>query len=272
MGTEQVAKRLSAVQIKALKADGKRIVCLTAYDYPSALVCDEAGVDIVLVGDSLANVIHGRPTTLAVTMDDMLYHTAIVDRALKRAMLVGDMPFLSFSLGETEAVRNAGEFISQGGAQGVKLEWQPGIDGRVKAITDAGIPVMGHLGLTPQAIHRLGGFHVQGRDAVQADEMLVEALKIERAGAFAIVLELIPAELAARITETVSIPTIGIGAGPNTDGQILVFHDMLNMLPGKKLKHVKRYLNGFELMTKAVEGYATEVRSGKFPGEEHSFQ
>ncbi len=272
MGTEQAARRLSAVQIKAMKAEEKRIVCLTAYDYASARVCDEAEVDLVLVGDSLANVIHGRPTTLAVTMDDMLYHTAIVNRALKRAMLVGDMPFLSFSLGEIEAVRNAGYFVSEGGAQGVKLEWQPGIDRRVKAITDAGIPVMGHLGLTPQAIHRLGGYKVQGRDTAQADEMLVEALKIERAGAFAIVLELIPAELAARITETVSIPTIGIGAGPHTDGQILVFHDMLNMLPGKKLKHVKRYLNGFELMSEAVRAYSGEVRSGSFPGEEHSFK
>jgi 3-methyl-2-oxobutanoate hydroxymethyltransferase len=255
-----------------MKAEKKRIVCLTAYDYASARVCDEAEVDIVLVGDSLANVIHGRPTTCAVTMEEMLYHTAIVDRALKRAMLVGDMPFLSFSLGEIEAVRNAGDFVSKGGAQGVKLEWQPGIHQTVKAITDVGIPVMGHLGLTPQAIHRLGKYRVQGRDAAQAELMLAEALKIERAGAFAIVLELIPAELAARITETISIPTIGIGAGPKTDGQILVFHDMLNLLPGKKLKHVKRYLNGFEVMTKAVRAYSGEVRSGDFPGEEHSFQ
>jgi 3-methyl-2-oxobutanoate hydroxymethyltransferase len=271
MGTQQSTERLTAVQILGKKTRGERIVCLTAYDYPSALVCDEAGVDLVLVGDSLANVIHGRPTTLAVTMDDMLYHTAIVDRALKRAMLVGDMPFLSFSLGEAEAVRNAGAFVSEGGAQGVKLEWQPGIDRICKAVTDAGIPVMGHIGLTPQAIHRLGGFRVQGRDAAQAELMLAEAEKLERAGAFAIVLELIPAELAARITEAVAIPTVGIGAGPHTDGQILVLHDMLHLLPGKKLKHVKRYMDGFEAMTAAVKEYAAEVRDGKFPDSEHSF-
>ncbi|HUT98944.1 MAG TPA: 3-methyl-2-oxobutanoate hydroxymethyltransferase [bacterium] len=270
MGTEQSIERMTAAQITAKKADGAKIVCLTAYDYPSALVCDEAGVDLVLVGDSLGNVIHGEPTTLRVTMDDMLYHTRIVDRALKRAMLVGDMPFLSFSLGEIEAVRNAGEFVACG-AQGVKIEWQPGIERVVGAISDAGIPVMGHLGLTPQAIHRIGGYRVQGRDAAQAELMLREAEKIERAGAFAIVLELVPTELARRITGAVKIPTIGIGAGPHTDGQILVFHDMLHMLPGKKLKHVKRYLDGFEAMARAVGEYSDEVRGGKFPGEEHGF-
>jgi len=270
MGAEQSIERMTATQITAKKAEGAKIVCLTAYDYPSALVCDAAGVDLVLVGDSLGNVIHGEATTLRVTMDDMLYHTRIVERALKRAMLVGDMPFLSFSLGETEAVRNAGKFVVCG-AQGVKLEWQPGIERVVKAIADAGIPVMGHLGLTPQAIHRIGGFRVQGRDAAQAELMLREAGRIERAGAFAIVLELVPTELARRITEAVKIPTIGIGAGPHTDGQILVFHDMLGLTPGKKLKHVKRYLDGFEAMKKAVGEYSGEVRGGKFPGAEHGF-
>jgi 3-methyl-2-oxobutanoate hydroxymethyltransferase len=270
MGAEQSVERMTAAQITAKKAEGTKIVCLTAYDYASAMVCDEAGVDLVLVGDSLGNVIHGEPTTLRVTMDDMLYHTRIVDRALRRAMLVGDMPFLSFSLGETEAVRNAGEFVACV-AQGVKIEWQPGIERVVAAISDAGIPVMGHLGLTPQAIHRIGGYRVQGRDDAQAELMLREAKKIERAGAFAIVLELIPTELARGITEAAGIPTIGIGAGPHTDGQILVFHDMLHLLPGKKLKHVKRYLDGFETMKKAVGEYSGEVREGKFPGAEHGF-
>jgi 3-methyl-2-oxobutanoate hydroxymethyltransferase len=270
MGAEQSVQRMTAAQITAKKAVGEKIACLTAYDHSSALVCDEAGVDLVLVGDSLGNVVHGEPTTLRVTLDDMLYHTRIVDRALKRAMLVGDMPFLSFSLGETEAVRNAGRFVTCG-AQGVKLEWQPGIEHVVKAISDAGIPVMGHLGLTPQAIHRIGGYRVQGRDTAQAELMLREAARMERAGAFAIVLELIPSELARRITAAVKIPTIGIGAGPHTDGQILVFHDMLHLLPGKKLKHVKRYMNGFEAMTKAVGEYSREVREGAFPGEEHGF-
>ncbi len=271
MSTVSKHKRLTAVDIIKRK-DGEKLVCLTAYDYSSALLCEAAGADLVLVGDSLGNVVQGHDTTIPVTPDQIVYHTSLVSRGLNHALLISDLPFLTFSLGEAETLRNAGRCLVEGGAQAVKLEWQPGGEKVARVLYNAGIPVMGHLGLTPQAIHRLGGFRVQGRGEKQAAAMLDEAKKLEDAGAFAIVLELIPRTLAQRITEAISIPTIGIGAGAHTDGQVLVFHDLLGFPSGVNARHVKQYLNATELLTNALKSFVDETRSGDFPGEEHSFK
>lgn len=254
------------------KAERQKITMLTAYDYPFAQIVDEAGIDAILVGDSLAMVIQGQENTLPVTMEDMLYHTKLVSRAAKNAMVIGDMPFLSYQTGIDDAVRNAGLFLKEGGAQAVKLEGGATVIEQIRAITKYDIPVMAHIGLTPQSICRIGGYKVQGRDEEVAKRLLEDAHAVEEAGAFSIVLEAIPSELAKRITSELKIPTIGIGAGPYCDGQILVLHDLLGLFERFTPKFVKRYTKLKEEALKAVKLYKEEVEKGIFPSEEHSFK
>ncbi|HTW90757.1 MAG TPA: 3-methyl-2-oxobutanoate hydroxymethyltransferase [bacterium] len=262
--------KLTTVRIVRKKAKAERIVCLTAYDYPSALILDQAGVDLILVGDSAANVIYGMPTTLTIGMDEMVYHTRAVTAGVKRALVVSDMPFLSYQVSIEEAVANAGRLL-KAGAEAVKVEGAGPVVPAIKRLVELGIPVMGHLGLTPQSVHRLGGYRLQARKAVDQERLLADARALEEAGCFAIVLEKIPAEVAGRVTKELRIPTIGIGAGPNCDGQVLVLHDMLGMFDTPPLKFVKQYAQLAGEIRKAVAAYAEDIRSGKFPGEEHTF-
>jgi len=263
MGAPAV-KKVTVPQIRELKGS-RRITMLTAYDYPSARVVDAAGTDIILVGDSLGMVVLGYPDTLSVTMDDMLHHTRAVCRGTERALVVGDMPYLSYHLALEETVRNAGAFI-RAGAQAVKIEG--GKKSRLavaRALGDAEIPVMGHVGLTPQSVNVLGGFKLQGKGADDAKRLIDEAVALDEAGCFSLVLECVPAELAAFITEKVSIPTIGIGAGPACDGQVLVLHDLLGLYDGHKPKFVRRYADLASEMTRAIGKYVEDVREGRFP-------
>ena len=253
------------------KAEGRRITMLTAYDCPTAQVLESADVDIILVGDSLGNVILGYDTTLPVTMEDMIHHTAAVARGVQKAMVVADMPFMSFQVSREEAVRNAGRFLKEAGAEAVKLEGGERVCGLVTALVEMGIPVMGHVGLTPQSVFQFGGYRVQGREEGSAREILQGARALEDAGAFSVVLEGIPGSLAGRITESLSIPTIGIGAGPDCDGQVLVLHDMLGMYRGFRPKFVKVYAEIGRKMEEAVKEFVREVKEGDFPGEEHTF-
>ncbi len=253
------------------KAERKKITMITAYDYPFALIADEAGMDAILVGDSLGMVVQGLENTLPVTMEEMIYHTKMVSRAAKNAMVIGDMPFMSFQTGVQDAVKNAGRFLKEAGASAVKMEGGAEIEGHIKAMTKADIPVMAHIGLTPQAIHRMGGFKVQGKTEDAAARLLTEAHLVEDAGAFALILEAIPAQLAGRITEEVSIPTIGIGAGPHCNGQVLVMHDVLGLFERFLPKFVKRYANLKEEAFRAFVKYRQEVEEGVFPSEEHGF-
>lgn len=253
------------------KREGKRIVMITAYDYPTGLIADEAGMDAILVGDSVAMVVHGLENTLPVTMDEMVYHTKMVSRAARSAMVIGDMPFMSYQVSISEAVRNAGRFLKEAGASAVKLEGGSEIKEQIIAMTKADIPVMAHIGLTPQSIHKMGGYKVQGRTEETAEKLLEEAHIVEEAGAFSIILEAIPATLAKRITEELSIPTIGIGAGPWCDGQVLVMHDVIGMFDRFVPKFVKRYASLKEEAVKALRLYKDEVEKGIFPSEEHSF-
>ncbi len=262
--------KLTTVRISRKKAKGERIVCLTAYDYPSALLLDEAGVDLILVGDSAANVIYGMPTTLTIGMDEMVYHTRAVVAGVKRALVVADMPFLSYQVSIEEAVANAGRFL-KAGAEAVKVEGAGPVVPAIQRLVELGIPVMGHLGLTPQSVHKLGGYRLQARKAEDQEQLLADAHSLEDAGCFSIVLEKIPAEVAARATKELRIPTIGIGAGPDCDGQVLVLHDMLGMFDKPPLKFVKQYAQLAGEIRKAVAAYADDVRSGRFPSEEHSF-
>lgn len=254
------------------KAEGKKITMLTAYDYPFAKIVDEAGIDMILVGDSLSMVVQGNENTLPVTMDEMLYHTRIVSRATKNSMVIGDMPYLSYQIDVESAVRNAGRFIKEAGAHAVKVEGGSEIISQIKAMIKAEIPVLGHLGLTPQSILRMGGFKVQGRTEEQRKKILEDSLMLQDAGVFAIVLEAIPMDLAAEITERLSIPTIGIGAGPYCDGQVLVLHDILGLFERFTPKFVKRYINLKELSLQAIRQYKEEVEKGIFPTEEHGFK
>ncbi|MEK6691901.1 MAG: 3-methyl-2-oxobutanoate hydroxymethyltransferase, partial [Nitrospirota bacterium] len=254
------------------KSEKQKITMLTAYDFPFAQIVDEAGIDAILVGDSLSMVVQGQENTLPVTMDEMLYHTKIVSRAAKNAMVIGDMPFLSYQTGIDDAVRNAGLFLKEGGAQAVKLEGGATVIEQIKAITKYDIPVMAHIGLTPQSIHKMGGFKVQGRDEEVARRLLEDAHTVEDAGAFSVVLEAIPSDLAKRITSELKIPTIGIGAGPFCDGQILVLHDILGLFERFTPKFVKRYANLKDGALKAVKAYKEEVEKGIFPSDEHSFK
>ena len=257
-------KRVTVPAIKAMKRV-QRIGMLTAYDYPGAKVADAAGTDILLVGDSLGMVVLGYPDTLSVTVDDMIHHTRAVARGTQRALVVGDMPYLSYHVSIEESVRNAGAFI-RAGAHAVKIEG--GKAARIKtieAILNAEIPVMGHIGLTPQSVNVVGGFRLQGKNADDARRLLDEAVALDQAGCFSIVLECVPEELAALITDRISIPTIGIGAGPSCDGQVLVFHDLLGMYDGHTPKFVRRYANIGDEMRKAIARYLEDVRGGRFP-------
>ena len=260
-------KRITVPAIRAMKGE-KRIGMITAYDYPSAKVADAAGSDIILVGDSLGMVILGYPDTLSVTVDDMVHHTRAAARGASRALVVGDMPYLSYHLSVEESVRNAGRFV-QAGAQAIKIEGGKASRIRtVEAILDAEIPVMGHIGLTPQSVNAIGGFKLQGKNLDDARRLVDEALALDQAGCFAIVLECVPSELAAMITERVSVPTIGIGAGPSCDGQVLVFHDLLGLYDGHTAKFVRRYANIADDMRTAIEHYLADVRDGSFPDDE----
>ncbi len=266
-----MAEKVTAPEIRKMKQRGEKITALTAYDYSFARILDEAGVDILLVGDSLGTVIQGHESTLPVTMEEMLYHTKAVVRGRKRALVVADMPFLSFQISAEEARRNAGRFLQEAGAEAVKVEGGVQMLETIEAIVQIGTPVMGHVGLTPQSIHRFGGYKVQGKEKEQREAILQDALAVEEAGAFSIVLEAVPMDLAREITRRLSIPTIGIGAGMHCDGQVLVVHDMLGLFDLYTPKFVKRYADLKETMTHAVRQFITEVREGSFPEESHSF-
>ena len=250
-----------------MKEKGEKIVALTAYDFPFARLVDDAGIDLILVGDSLGMVVQGRTSTLPVTMEEMIYHTRLVARGASRAMVVGDMPFMSYQTCVEEAVANAGRFLKEADATAVKLEGGAAVCELIAAITASGIPVQAHIGLTPQSVHQMGGYKVQ-RDE---DRLLADAAEVEAAGAFSVVLEGIPADIAARITAQLKIPTIGIGAGPDCDGQILVLHDLLGLHDRHLPKFVKQYARLGEAAVKAFEDYADEVKSGTFPADEHCY-
>jgi 3-methyl-2-oxobutanoate hydroxymethyltransferase len=264
--------KITVPHVQKMKQRGERITCLTAYDYCFARILDEAGVEMLLVGDSLGCVIQGGPNTLAVTMDEMIYHTRAVVRGRKRALVIGDMPFMSYQVNKEQALINAGRFFKEGGAEAVKLEGGVAVREAIHAIVSAGMPVMGHIGLTPQSVHQFGGYKIQGRDKGRREAVLQDALAVEAAGAFAVVLEGMPMDLAEEITERLTIPTIGIGAGMHCDGQVLVIHDMLGLFDDFTPKFVKRYADAKALMRGAVKDYIGEVKERSFPAEEHSFR
>jgi 3-methyl-2-oxobutanoate hydroxymethyltransferase len=257
-------KRVTAPAVRAMKGS-RRIGMLTAYDYPTSKVVDAAGADIILVGDSLGMVVLGYPDTLSVTVEDMLHHTRAVARGASHALIVGDMPYLSYHISIEESVRNAGKFI-HAGAQAVKIEGgKPSRIETIRAILDAEIPVMGHIGLTPQSVNAIGGFKLQGKGSEDARRLIDEAVALEQAGCFSLVLECVPAELAAYITERVAIPTIGIGAGPACDGQVLVLHDLLGLYDGHTPKFVRKYAHLANDMRSAIAEFLADVREGRFP-------
>ncbi len=264
-------KKVTILDLQAKKERGEPITMLTAYDYPTALLVDRAGIDIILVGDSLAMVVLGHENTVAVTMDEMLHHCRAVARGAKYPLLVGDMPFMSYQVTAEDAVRNAGRFLKEGGMDVIKLEGGTEVADTVRAIVGAGIPVMGHIGLTPQSVSKLGGFRVQGKSVEAARKLLDDAQALEQAGAFSLILEAIPDRLAALITRRVSIPTIGIGAGPDCDGQVLVIHDLIGLFDRFTPKFVKRYASIFPIVSRALADYRDEVINKTFPGPEHSF-
>ena len=268
----EVPKPVTVHELLKMKERGERIVVLTCYDALFARLLDASDIDILLVGDSVNQVLAGAETTLSATLDQMLYHTRSVRRGAERAMVICDMPFLSYQVSKEEAIRNCGRVMAETGCHGVKLEGGRPMAETVRALVDRGIPVMGHLGLTPQSVHALGGYRVQGRDRDTAERLAHDAKALEEAGAFAIVLELIPAPLASQITKSVAIPTIGIGAGPACDGQVLVLHDMLGLNDRFAAKFVKRYATLAEDVREAARLFAAEVREGRYPGPEHSFE
>ncbi len=260
-------RKITIPRLVGMKRDGRKIAVLTAYSWPIARILDEAGIPVILVGDSVGMVEAGYSTTLPVTMEEMLYHTGCVVRAVKRALVVADMPFMSYQQGTAQAIGSAGRFLKEAGAEAVKLEGGKNVAHIIRALTDVGIPVMGHVGLTPQSVHSMGGYRVQGRTTEEAERIIEDALAVEEAGAFSVVLEGIPAELAREITSRLEIPTIGIGAGPHCDGQVLVVNDLLGLtekVPG----FVKKYANLRELISKAVTEYREDVEEGRFPKDE----
>src|SRR3979409_622700 len=261
----------TVLDVQRFKDEGRRFAMLTAYDYLSAQVLDEAGIPILLVGDSLGMVVLGYPTTLPVTLDEMIHHAKAGARGSRQALLVGDLPFMSYHASTEQAITSAGRFLQEGGMHAVKLEGGGQIVELTRSLTALGIPVMVHLGLTPQFVHQMGGFKVQGKGETQAARILADAKDLEQAGAFSLVLEGVPSALAARITRALRIPTIGIGAGPGTDGQGLVPHDLLGLTSGKAPKFVKRYANLAEQIGKAAQQFAQEVGAGSFPGPEHEY-
>ncbi|MCS7050625.1 MAG: 3-methyl-2-oxobutanoate hydroxymethyltransferase [Thermomicrobium sp.] len=264
-------QRVTVADLLAMKRRGERIVMLTAYDYPTARVLDEAGIPVILVGDSLGNTVLGYETTIPVTIADMLHHTKAVTRAVRHALVVADMPFLTVQISPEEALRNAGRLVQEGGAQAVKVEGGGPTVEIVARLVQAGIPVMGHLGLTPQSVHALGGFRVQARTASAVRRLFADALALEQAGAFAVVLELVPSPVARAVSELLTIPTIGIGAGVGCDGQVQVLADLLQLLPGPLPRHARPYADVASIMRDAVRRYADDVRSGAFPSDAESF-
>jgi len=264
--------KITILDIYKKKAEGRKITMLTAYDFPTAQIVDQAGIDMILVGDSLGMVVQGMMSTLPVTMDEMLYHTKLVSRAAASAMVVGDMPFLSYQTSRADAVSNAGRFLKEADAEAVKLEGGTQMADAIRAIVEAGIPVMAHIGLTPQYVHMLGGFKVQGKGEAAREKILADARAVQDAGAFSVVLEAMPSSLAKEIQALLHIPTIGIGAGPDCDGQILVIHDILGLFDRFTPKFVKKYANLKELALSAVKEYKQDVEGGKFPSEDQSFK
>ena len=264
-------RKVTILDLQKMKDSGEKITMLTAYDYPTARMLDESGVDVLLIGDSVGNVMMGYENTLPVTIDDMVYHTRAVAKARKRALVVADMPYMSYQVSIEEARRNAGRLIQQGGAEAIKLEGGENMEAVIKALSEVDIPVMGHIGLTPQSIHRMGGYKVQGKEERQWQKLLADALAVERAGAFSVVLEAMPHELAKEITATLHIPTIGIGAGVNCDGQVLVINDVLGLSGSFRPKFVKQYVQLEPVIKKAVQEFITEVKEEKFPTKAQSF-
>ena len=264
-------RRVSIHDLKAMKKRGEKIAMLTAYDYPIARLLDQAGVPIILVGDSLGMVVLGYSSTLPVTMAEMIHHVAAVVRGTQRAHVVADMPFMSYQASPEDALRNAGRFLQEAGAQSVKLEGGVTVAETVRRLVEAGIPVMGHLGLTPQSLNQFGGYKIQGKTPAAAVKLLNDARALEQAGAYAIVLETIPAPLGKLVSERLSIPTIGIGAGPYCDGQVQVLHDMLGLHPEFVPKHAKQYAHLAEEIGRAAREYLAEVQEGRFPTERESF-
>jgi 3-methyl-2-oxobutanoate hydroxymethyltransferase len=268
---EQTRQKMTIPALAGKKQQGDPITMLTAYDYSSALLVDKAGIDVILVGDSLGMVMMGLDSTNPVTMDVMLHHCRMVTRGAKSAFLVGDMPFMSFQVSVKEAVRNAGRFLQEGGMEAVKLEGGRAMTSRVRAITRVGIPVMGHIGLTPQSVSSLGGYKVQGKTAVAAHTLYQDALALQEAGCFSLVLEAVPAPVAAEISRRLDIPTIGIGAGAGCDGQVLVYHDLLGLFDKFQPKFVKQYANVGAQIVEALAQYRQEVADKTFPAEAHTF-
>lgn len=270
--TTSQRKKVTTLTFRQKKERGEPITMLTAYDYPTSLAMDKAGVDAILVGDSLAMVVLGYENTLPVTMEEMLHHSRAVARGAKSSLLIGDMPFMSYQVSVEEAVRNAGRFLQQGGMDAVKLEGGRERADAVRAIVGAGIPVMGHIGLTPQSVNQLGGFRAQGKTAAAAKRLLEDAKILEKEGAFSLVLESVPARLAEVISKQISIPTIGIGAGAGCDGQVLVTHDLLGLFDRFTPKFVKNYANLHEMMQKAFTDYIDDVETRRFPAVEHTVE
>jgi len=271
MSTQASMSKVTTAIIRNMKKKGEKIAMLTAYDYPTALIVDEAGVDIILVGDSLGMVVLGYDSTLPVTMDEMIHHTKAVSRAVKRAMVIGDMPFMSYQVSVEDALYNSSRFLQEAGAQGVKLEGGREVAEITRRITSAGIPVMGHLGLTPQSVHQFGGYKVQGKEDTSAKKIMEDAKILEEAGAFSLVLECVPATLAKDVSESLVIPTIGIGGGVHCDGQVLVLHDMLGMFEKFTPKFVKTYAKLNVQMKESIQQYIDEVKRSVFPEKKHSF-
>lgn len=268
---EKRDKKVTTKSLRLMKARGQRIVALTAYDYLMAELLDQAGVDLILVGDSAAMAVQGRHTTVSVTMEQMLYHSELVSSAVERALVVGDLPFMSYQINTDEGLRNAGRMVQEAHVEAVKLEGGQSICATITRIVEAGIPVMGHLGLTPQSIHKFGTYQVRATEPEEADEVRRDAKALEQAGAFALVLEKVPAVLAAEVAKSVSIPIIGIGAGGGCDGQILVSHDMLGLYTKFHPRFVRRYAELGTQMKESFERYAKDVRAGDFPGEGESY-
>ena len=264
-------KTKTILDIRRMKVEGEKITVLTAYDYPFARLMDLAGIDMILVGDSVGTVVAGYDNTLPVTLEEMLYHTRAVVRGTSSALVVTDMPFLSYQVDLRDARLNAGRLVKEGGAQAVKLEGGTNVAATIRAIVDMDIPVVGHIGLTPQSVHRMGGFRVQGKEEGQARQLLADALAVEAAGAFALVLEGIPARLASEITAALNIPTIGIGAGVDCDGQVLVIHDILGLCEKYSPKFVKKFADVSGTIRQGIDDYIREVKGGTFPDQEHSF-
>jgi 3-methyl-2-oxobutanoate hydroxymethyltransferase len=262
-----MAKQITVTELYKMKKEGEKIAALTAYDYPFAKIVDESGVHMILVGDSLGMVVQGETSTLPVTMDDMIYHTQIVSKGVEQAMVIGDMPFMSYQISAEDAIFNAGRFLKEAGAAAVKLEGGASVSHIIKAISAASIPVQAHIGLTPQSVHQMGGFKVQ-RDE---DRLLNDAREVEAAGAFSVVLEGIPSDISKKITEALTIPTIGIGAGPDCDGQILVLHDLLGLYDRHRAKFVKQYVDLGKAARGGIKEYVSEIQAGKFPAKEHSY-